>query len=76
MANSFATSIGEMVKKYADSKGITYPADPDCFKKMGWIGLTGTNAAKHAPAGTSYTLAAERGQEGTTPLSQSLKFKQ
>lgn len=76
MANSFAASIGEMVKKYADLKGIIYPADPDYFKKMGWIGLTSTSAAKYAPAGTSYTLAAERGQEGTTPLSQSLKCKQ
>jgi len=75
MANSFATSIGEMVKKYADAEGIGYPADPDYFKKIGWIGLTGTQAAKHAPSGTPYTLAAERGQEGTSPLTQSLKCK-
>ncbi|TBO45060.1 hypothetical protein [Pedobacter kyonggii] len=76
MANSFATSIGEMVKKYADSQGITYPADPDYFKKIGWIGLTGTPSATHAPPGTSYTLASEEGSSGTTPLSQRLKCKQ
>ena len=76
MATSFATTIGEMVKKYADAENIKYPADPDYFKKIGWISLTSTSAAKYAPNGTSYTLSSEQGTSGTTTLTQRLKCKQ
>lgn len=71
MAVSFAGSISAMLKQYADSKGIAYPADPDYFKKMGWSGLTDTNAGKYAPAGATYTIASETGQGGVY-LSKSL----
>ncbi|WP_229676824.1 SprT-like domain-containing protein, partial [Pedobacter psychrotolerans] len=74
IAKSFVSNISAMLKSYAISESIPFPADPNYFEKMGWVGLQKTKAGTFAPNGTWYTTNAESGTSSPT-ITQTIKCK-